>query len=202
MKHAIKSSALALFCALGATSLPAAEQGSATATMESSTQAIQNGVSDAWIDGKLEAVYGLNRYLNPLTIDTSVDDGIVMLSGTVGSDTERDLAQELARGIDGVRDVVNKLRVEPDVDAHPEATGTERSFGQWVDDSTTTAMVKSKLLANGNTKGLDIDVDTTNNVVTLSGTVSSGAQRELAAELAGNTSDVADVDNKLVVSTD
>ena len=67
------------------------------------------------------------------------------------------------------------------------------------DDATTTAAVKSRLIANTNTKCLQIDVDTRNDVVTLSGRVATGEQKELAEQIAGNTRDVDSVRNLLVV---
>jgi osmotically-inducible protein OsmY len=159
-------------------------------------------VKDAWIDGKLEAVYALNRHLSALAIDTSVAQGVVQLTGEVHSDIDRDLAGELAKGIDGVVEVDNDLLVAPRADAGDAsipATAADRSFGVWIDDATTTASVKTKLLNNPNTGGLQIDVDTRGDVVTLSGEVGSAEESALAEGLARNTGDVKDVRNQLVV---
>jgi osmotically-inducible protein OsmY len=156
---------------------------------------------DAWITGKVETVYTLNGHLNPFDIDTNVENGVVTLTGAVSSEIDRDLAGELAKGIDGVVEVQNELEVDAtatsDEDARTE--GADRDFGTFVDDATTTAAVKSKLIGNTNTKGLQIDVDTQNDVVTLSGRVSSEQESRLAEELARNTGDVKDVRNNLVV---
>jgi osmotically-inducible protein OsmY len=59
--------------------------------------------------------------------------------------------------------------------------------------------MKSKLLANTNTHGLKIDVDTRGDVVTLAGAVSSSEEKQLAEQIARNTGDVKDVRNQLVV---
>jgi osmotically-inducible protein OsmY len=153
---------------------------------------------DAWIDGKLEGVYLLNRHLNGFAIDTEVENGVVHLTGKVESDIDRDLAGEIAKGIDGVVEVDNDLLISADSRVTHKA-GEERSFGEWVDDATTTAAVKAKLFGNANTKGMKIDVDTRGDVVTLSGQVASAEEKSLAGELAQNTGDVKDVNNKLVV---
>jgi len=159
-----------------------------------------DSVKDAWIDGKLEAVYALNRHLSAFAIDTSVAQGVVHLTGQVRTDIDRDLAGELAKGIDGVVDVDNDLLLAARAaDAAITVTPTARSFGVWIDDATTTASVKTKLLNNPNTDGLQIDVDTRGDVVTLSGEVGSTEQSALAEELARNTGDVKDVRNQLVV---
>jgi osmotically-inducible protein OsmY len=161
----------------------------------------QGSTKDAWITGKIETVYTLNRHLNPFAIDTDVESGIVRLTGVVKSDIDRDLAGELAKGIEGVVEVRNDLQVDPEGAraAREEQIGESRDFGTWVDDATTTAAVKSKLLGNGNVAGLKIDVDTKGDVVTLSGRTETAEQSELAEELARNTGDVKDVHNNLVV---
>jgi osmotically-inducible protein OsmY len=73
----------------------------------------------------------------------------------------------------------------------------------WADesgqDAMTTAQVRSKLLANQNTRNLQIRVETRNGVVRLRGQVSSAEERELAALLARNTGDVMLVQNELIV---
>jgi hyperosmotically inducible periplasmic protein len=155
---------------------------------------------DAWIGGKLEAVYALNRHLSAFAIDTEVENGIVHLTGHVESDIDRDLAGELAKGIEGVVEVDNDLQIAEDArEAAARSQGPDRSFNVWIDDATTTATVKSSLLANPNTKGLQIDVDTRGDVVTLTGEVGSAEEKALAEELARNTGDVEDVRNQLTV---
>ena len=64
---------------------------------------------------------------------------------------------------------------------------------------TTTAMVKSKLLANQSTHGLAINVDTINSTVSLRGDVTTAEEKQLAEKIAENTDDVREVDNLLKV---
>jgi hyperosmotically inducible periplasmic protein len=154
---------------------------------------------DAWIDGKLEGVYAVNRYLRAFAIGTEVEKGVVHLTGKVESDTDRDLAGEIAKGIDGVVDVDNDLLIATGARVTQKA-GEDRSFGVWIDDATTTAAVKAKLLGNANIKGTKIDVDTRGDVVTLSGQVTSAEEKSLAEELAQNTGDVKKVTNRLVIA--
>jgi osmotically-inducible protein OsmY len=66
-------------------------------------------------------------------------------------------------------------------------------------DAATTAAVKTKLLADTKVGGLGIDVDTKDNVVTLTGKVRSAAERTEAVRLARTTTGVKSVVNKLVV---
>jgi osmotically-inducible protein OsmY len=156
---------------------------------------------DAWITGKVEMAFVLNGHLNPFAIATDVNGGAVHLTGVVKDGIDRDLAGEVARGVEGVVSVDNDLKVDRErADAvAKEHAAQHRDFGSWVDDATTTAQVKSRLLANPSTEGLKIDVDTKDDVVTLSGRVKSGQEKSLAEEIARHTGDVKTVRNNLVV---
>lgn len=48
-------------------------------------------------------------FVDPETVDVSVNNGIVTLIGTIGTRTEATLVEGLARKLDGVVDVVNNL---------------------------------------------------------------------------------------------
>ncbi|TDR23485.1 BON domain-containing protein [Marinicella litoralis] len=156
---------------------------------------------DAWIDGKVESALLINRHLNNFTIDTDVKGKTVYLSGTVKSGVDKELAGEIAKGIEGVVDVENNLVVKEDAKMSKKAykDGDERSFGTWYDDSTTTAAIKSKFLWSGEVDGLDINVDTMHGVVTLNGTANTSANKALAEEMAKNTNGVTKVINKLKI---
>ncbi|MGH8495591.1 MAG: BON domain-containing protein [Gammaproteobacteria bacterium] len=166
---------------------------------------------DAWLDGKLEVAYALNRHLSAFNIDTRVENGIVSLTGEVDSEVDKELAGEVARNIEGIDGVRNDLTVQAqDAEAGDtrsagaaraeDATG-ERTLAQRIDDVTMTATVKSQLLLDDQTEGLQIDVDTRDHVVTLSGNVESDAERRLAEQIAGSVDEVERVQNELQVGT-
>jgi hyperosmotically inducible protein len=75
---------------------------------------------------------------------------------------------------------------------------TERSDNadsqQPVGDTWITTKVKSSLLADEDVAGLQIDVETLNGVVTMSGDVASQAQIDEARRIAGEIDGVTDVD--------
>jgi len=157
----------------------------------------QDSARDAWIDGKIEASYTLNQYLNPFTIDTRVEDGVVMLTGKVESQIDKDLAGEIALGIDGVTEVRNELAV---VSGTRKPEDSSRDFGDYVSDVTVTARVKYALVENSSTDGLSINVDTKAAKVTLNGEVESAQVKELAERIASNVEGVAGVDNRLKIT--
>jgi len=78
-------------------------------------------------------------------------------------------------------------------------TGGVAFAAQDVTDAATTAAVKSKFLGDTKVSGLNINVDTKDNVVTLTGTVHSAAEKAEAARLAKTTKGVKSVVNNLTV---
>lgn len=73
------------------------------------------------------------------------------------------------------------------------------SVGQYVDDATITARVKSKFASDSTVSATRISVDTVKGVVELSGNVSSEAEREQAITLARAVPDVRSVRSKLTL---
>jgi len=158
-------------------------------------------MAEARQEGSVWTAIALNRHLNPFEIDVDVENGVAKLTGEVENDVDRDLAEEVAMSIDGVTKVDNQLTVNPDVETKQSADG-EQTLSQSFSSATTTATIKSKLLWNSNTEGLDVNVTTKNGVVNLSGTAQSEAAKDLAGMLAKDTDGVRRVDNEIRVNTD
>jgi hyperosmotically inducible periplasmic protein len=76
---------------------------------------------------------------------------------------------------------------------------TGQTAGQYVDDTTITTSVKAKLTAEKAANFTRIDVDTTNQVVTLNGIVESADQKARAEQLARQVGGVKSVKNNLQV---
>jgi len=74
-----------------------------------------------------------------------------------------------------------------------------KQTGAAMSDGEITSAVKSKLLADKTVGGLQLDVDTNDHVVTLSGQVKSAAEHAQALRLARNTSGVKSVVDKMTV---
>jgi hyperosmotically inducible periplasmic protein len=70
-----------------------------------------------------------------------------------------------------------------------------------VDDSVITAIVKSKLAADNETSSANINVDTMNGIVTLTGVVTTRANKEQAERIARSAEGVTRVINNLTVET-
>lgn len=76
---------------------------------------------------------------------------------------------------------------------------TGQTTGQYMDDSTITASVKAKLVGEKTANLTRIEVDTTNQVVTLNGIVDSADQKTQAEQLARQVGGVKGVKNNLQV---
>jgi hypothetical protein len=84
------------------------------------------------------------------------------------------------------------------------AAATDRATTQAavaVDDAAITTKVKTAVLAEPGLKSLQIDVDTKNGVVTLSGMVDNASMKERASQVAQNISGVKSVVDNLAVKT-
>lgn len=88
-------------------------------------------------------------------------------------------------------------------DTATDRGGKEKSgsVGQYVDDATITARVKSKFASDSTVSATRIKVDTVKGVVELSGNVSSEAEREQAVSIAKGIPDVRSVRNNLTVQS-
>ena len=71
--------------------------------------------------------------------------------------------------------------------------------GVVLEDSAITTKVKAAILGESGLKSLDINVDTVNGVVTLTGKVDTQANSDKAKEITGGVSDVKQVKNQLEI---
>lgn len=76
---------------------------------------------------------------------------------------------------------------------------TGQTAGQYVDDTTITTEVKAKLVGEKAANFTRIDVDTTNQVVSLNGIVESADQKAKAEQIARQVSGVKSVKNNLQI---
>ena len=155
-----------------------------SACLAVSGTAAADSVSDTWSEASLTTAYTLNEHLNPFDIVVEVRDGRAVLSGVVNSEVDKELAGEIAKATKGIAQVENDLEIMPQKSAERKKKNT---FARKIEDASVTAKVKSQLLWNNATSGLDIDVTTNNGVVTLTGEVGSEAEAALARQIAVNT---------------
>ncbi len=156
-------------------------------------------VTEARQETQIWTTYALSPYLRANDLGVSVHDGKATLTGKVEESVNKDLAEQIALGVDGIKDVDNQIVIQADYT--PPARSSERSYGEVVDDATITSQVKSKLVWSKNTEGLSTNVTTKRGKVSLVGTADSAATKDLAGRLAMDTRGVVSVDNQLVVTS-
>jgi|SRR3990167_6143518 len=159
---------------------------------------VSQDVTDARQEAQIWTTYTLSPYLRANNLSVSVHEGKATLTGKVNEDVNKDLAKQIALGVNGIKEVDNQIVVLVDYEPTP---GTVRGYGQVVDDASITAAIKSKLVWSKHTDGQTTAVETNAGKVTLTGTVQSANAKDAAERLALDTTGVVAVSNQLVVST-
>jgi hyperosmotically inducible periplasmic protein len=156
-----------------------------TRTTKSAGEQVDDTVTTASVKSALIA--------DPVTkahqIDVEVFKGTVQLNGFVDTAASKTRATEVAKSTKGVTSVRNNLTVKT----------TERSGEAVVDDGAITTKVKSALAGDPRTKAHQINVETREGAVQLSGFVDTSEAKSTAEELARAVDNVKSVDNELDV---
>ena len=147
-------------------------------------------VDDSVTTGRVKAALIADPTTKAHQIDVETFKGTVQLNGFVDTAASKDRAGEVARNTKGVTKVQNNLTVN---------SNGSRSAGEVVDDSAITAKVKAALAGDSRTKAHQVNVETRDGVVQLSGFVDNSEAKSTAEELAKSVDNVKSVDNELSV---
>jgi len=136
------------------------------------------------------------------TIQVAKSFGIVVLCLAVfAACDEPGPAQTAGKKIDQTVNEAGK-RINETADKVSGKIGEQRDkAGVEIDDTEITAKVKAAIFAEPGLKSLQISVETTKGVVTLSGSVDTLANGDMAKALAGAVAGVSRVKNHLVLMT-
>ena len=143
--------------------------------------------TDSGITSVVEASLEASEEVKARQVEVRTLEGVVYLTGVVDTIDARREAARIAWRVDGVRGVNNELTVG------------EMTVGSWVDDVMISSKVKSQLVANTLIRAADIDVSSSQGVVTLIGRVATQAMKSDAERIARATKGVTDVHNELLV---
>lgn len=146
-------------------------------------------VDDSVITTKVKSA--LLDHIDVKSFDIKVETrkGEVMLSGFVANQAQVDSAVNIAKSIEGVKSVDNKLALKEGV----------ASVGNKIDDGVITAKVKSALLADVSINSADVMVVTRKGEVQLSGFVNNQSQIDRAVEVARGIEGVTKVGNDMSI---
>ncbi len=161
---------------------------SAGQKVDSSMNKVGNFMDDSAITAKVKAALVDHDNIKSTDISVKTDQKVVTLSGFVESQAQAEEAVKVAKGVEGVTSVCDKLDVRD---------AKESSVKGYAGDTATTSEIKAKLLADDIVPSRHVKVETTDGVVQLSGTVDSQAQSDRAESIAKAVDGVKSVKNDL-----
>ena len=161
---------------------------SAGQKVDSSINKVGNFMDDSTITAKVKAALMDHESIKSTDISVKTDQKVVTLSGFVESQAQAEEAVKVAKGVEGVTSVSDKLHVRD---------SKSTSVKGYAGDTATTSEVKAKLLADDIVPSRKVKVETTDGVVQLSGTVDSKAQSDRAESIAKAVDGVKSVKNDL-----
>ncbi|MCX9000503.1 molecular chaperone OsmY [Citrobacter portucalensis] len=161
---------------------------SAGQKVDSSMNKVGNFMDDSTITAKVKAALVDHESIKSTDISVKTDQKVVTLSGFVESQAQAEEAAKVAKGVEGVTSVSDKLHVRDSKDT---------SVKGYAGDTAITSEVKAKLLADDIVPSRKVKVETTEGVVQLSGTVDSQAQSDRAESIAKAIDGVKSVKNDL-----
>ncbi|MDM2845170.1 molecular chaperone OsmY [Citrobacter portucalensis] len=161
---------------------------SAGQKVDSSMNKVGNFMDDSTITAKVKAALVDHESIKSTDISVKTDQKVVTLSGFVESQAQAEEAVKVAKGVEGVTSVSDKLHVRDSKDT---------SVKGYAGDTAITSEVKAKLLADDIVPSRKVKVETTDGVVQLSGTVDSQAQSDRAESITKAIDGVKSVKNDL-----
>lgn len=98
-------------------------------------QSLGQNISDRTTTGEVKTRLSLDRWKNITWLDVDTNDGTVYLSGNVETQQQKQRAEQIARSVEGVENVVNNLKVQSRTvrtasDRDAEADRTDRAMAQ------------------------------------------------------------------------
>lgn len=196
-------SALAQQIALGVTGIDNVDNqinvdaGYTPSPAKSAERSFGEVVDDATITTTVKSKLLWGKSTKGLQMDVDTQRGKVTLNGAAESVAAKELAGRIALNTDGVESVDNRLIVDastPKSTSEHMDANSGHDMSEAVADSWITTKVKSTFMYSSNVESNDISASTDSGVVTLSGTVDSDAEKDLAIELAQNVRGVKSVD--------
>jgi hyperosmotically inducible protein len=169
---------------------------SAAATSPKESADLGAALNDTGITAKVKTRLASDSRTSAAGISVETNNGVVTLTGTTASADAKSAAEELARNVPEVTGVDNRISAPSAVDEMAaKAENTAEKAGVAIDDTWITTKVKSALLADAQTSGTQITVDTKAGVVSLSGTAASASEHQRAVDIAKNIEGVKSVND-------
>jgi len=170
--------AFAFVLALLAAVVPAAaQQKHQQASHDDPTLAKEIEIRDLMLEKGHEAALGIR---------VRVDGETAILTGTVPTRAAQELAEEVAKSVEGIKKVDNRLQIKPAAGGPAPAHTVEQEMA----DAHLEMRVKKQLNGEIGKYSKQIEIEATDGVVSLRGTVPDANRKKLALDTAGKTEGV------------
>lgn len=144
---------------------------------------VSGTASDTWISAKVKnKLYQFNPELHA-SVGVNVQNGEVLLTGSVSEESWVQEAERLAREVEGVKTILNHLGVK----------NSDLRVGEIASDSLITTELKSHLLCDGDIRSLNYSVKTVGGTVYVMGTAQDAIELEKVLNYARNIKGVVKV---------
>lgn len=147
-------------------------------------------VNDATLTAKVKSALASDKSVQARDIEVETRDGVVQLSGFLGSDDAIAAALLRARSVEGVAEVRNDLTVRKD----------DRPAQAPVSDTVIASRVRSSLGNAQLEENSDVNIEVSAGVVQLSGFVNSVEEKTRAGDAASAVPGVRDVENNIALT--
>jgi hyperosmotically inducible periplasmic protein len=129
--------------------------------------------------------------LKDVSVSQDRDKGVVTLGGTVASEADKGQAESIAKASAGPQVVADQISVRPPGE-ESLAKDVQSDLDKGIEKNLDAVLLQNRL-------NHDVKYDVKNGVVTLSGTVNSGAKRAMAENVANTVPKVKQVVNEIEV---
>ncbi len=150
-----------------------------------------------WQQGVIEGALMYNSNLQITDLEVVIKGSFVELYGACPTQLSKSLAEQITLNIAGVEAVLNQIKIVPGKFSRTDLVTINKEHH--LSNITISNKVKSQLLANPLTTGLQVNVHTNNRQVLLTGQVKSSTEKDLAYWLVKNTSGVTNVTDELEI---
>ena len=165
--------------------------GTAAVAASSTEKGFSTSVADGVIKTKLADKFLRTDVELVEKVSIAVNEGAVLLTGTISTQEKKIDATRLAWEIKGVREVVNEVNVTDSASLKTRAK-----------DFAAAAQLRLKIIGDGEVSSLNFSIDVVDGVVYLSGVASSEEERARIIELAQELPFAKKVVDYIILSTD
>ena len=172
----------------GTTEKPSSTMDKMENKAKETTQEVKGATSDSWLTSKTKIALFADDRVKGREVRVETQSGEVFLRGKVDSEEAKSAAGEIAKGVEGVKNVKNDLQV-----VAPSARKAVQA-----DDKQITKSVETRFGKDSQLKKIDVRTDA--GVVVLSGEVPNISVSAKASEMAHRVDGVKAVKNELRVA--